>query len=203
MRDLSTKHLGIELRSPFVVAASPLSRDLVVPVATSRSEVLDVERRAVPPARRSGASPIDPTASELRRGLPASRGGRRAIHKAMVLWIDDDPLVWARGAEHLARSGFFVTRVRGSANVANLVSEAEPDAVILEVALHDGDGMDLLRSIRTASPSLPIIIYSKTPSYRDDFTSWLADDYLVKCDDLSFLCDAVDAVVLGRDRKVR
>jgi DNA-binding response OmpR family regulator len=131
------------------------------------------------------------------RGMREGHKRRRSIYKGTVLFIDDDPLEWARGADHLARRGFWVTRIEGSSTAPEFVGRTRPDVVILEIAVHATDGLSLLRSIRCANPSLPIVIYSRTPRYRDDFTSWLADDYLLKSDDVAPLCDTVEALFLA------
>ena len=161
-------------------------------LATRRSSaVLDGGAGAASEARAAAQTVVS-----THRG---SRWKDRAGHEAAkVLWIDDDPLVRARGAEYLQQRGFRVESIAGGTEAPGVVPEFEPDVVILEVSMHDFDGMDLLRAIRARNPSLPLIIYSRTPSYRDDFTSWLADDYLVKCGDLSPLGDAIDAVLRVR-----
>lgn len=127
---------------------------------------------------------------------PVSRHRRpRRLPTGTVLWIDDDPTAWARGAEHLMRCGYKVVPIPPTARGTQWVAAIAPDVIVLEVNLEDADGMNLLRAIRAENARLPILIYSRTDRYRDDFTSWLADDYLLKADDVAPLCDAIEAVL--------
>jgi DNA-binding response OmpR family regulator len=109
--------------------------------------------------------------------------------------MDDDPREWTRGAEHLMRCGYRVIPIPATLSGVQWVSAIAPNVIVLEVDLQEGDGMSLLRAIRTDNPSIPIVIYSRTDRYRDDFISWLADDYLHKMEDGAPLCDAIDTVL--------
>ncbi|MDO8605391.1 MAG: HD domain-containing protein [Phaeospirillum sp.] len=78
--------------------------------------------------------------------------------------------------------GFRCRKVETLAAAVSAIADAPPDAVLLDLSLPDGCGMDSVRKIREAAPELPIIINTGL----DDETMGLmalqhgCQDYLVK-----------------------
>ena len=101
-----------------------------------------------------------------------------------ILVIDDEPAIVQVIAERLHREGFQVsTAATGAAALAAATGAARPpDLLILDLMLPDVDGLDLLRSLRQAGSSVPVVILTA----RDDDVDVIvglelgADDYLVK-----------------------
>jgi DNA-binding response OmpR family regulator len=101
-----------------------------------------------------------------------------------ILVIDDEPAIVQVISERLHREGFQVsTAATGAAALAAATGAAcPPDLLILDLMLPDVDGLDLLRSLRQAGSSVPVVILTA----RDDDVDVIvglelgADDYLVK-----------------------
>lgn len=77
-----------------------------------------------------------------------------------VLVADDDRTIRTVLTQALTRAG---CRVRATSNTATLwrwVEEGEGDAVISDVMMPDGNGLDLLPAIRRKRPDLPVIVIS-------------------------------------------
>ena len=77
---------------------------------------------------------------------------------------------------------YAVTWVRSCAEARDALCESNHDAVILDLSLPDGDGLDLLRQWRKASFNEPVIILSAREAVQDRVTGLDlgADDYLAK-----------------------
>lgn len=83
------------------------------------------------------------------------------MQNATVLIVDDEHLIRWSMRQHLEKDGY-------SALEASTVREARvhlfdakkkaPDAVLLDQRLPDGDGQQLLKEIKKANPSLPVIM---------------------------------------------
>jgi two-component system response regulator RegX3 len=101
--------------------------------------------------------------------------------KPRVLLVEDETAISEPLAKHLVREGF-------DAEVAGSIEEAEvallrgqPDVVLLDVMLPDGDGRDLCREIRKSS-DIPIILLTARGEEIDRIVGLElgADDYVVK-----------------------
>ena len=75
-----------------------------------------------------------------------------------VLLVDDDDAFRGVLAGELRRMGFDVTSVPSGADAIRIVSEWEPDIVLLDLRLADMSGLDVLRSIRERCPSTDVIM---------------------------------------------
>src|SRR4051794_23054462 len=81
-----------------------------------------------------------------------------------VLIIDDHAPFRAAARELLERRGFAVVAEAGNARTGLQVAEAAaPDAVVLDVNLPDGNGIDVCRTLTEANPALAVLLVSADP----------------------------------------
>ena len=99
-----------------------------------------------------------------------------------LLVVEDDPQVRAMLARALGYEGFEVTTVATGAAAMAELRRAEPELMLLDLLLPDGDGMDVCRRIRAAGGHIPILMLTArdTVSDRIEGLEAGADDYLVK-----------------------
>ncbi len=77
-----------------------------------------------------------------------------------VLVADDDRAIRTVLSQALTRAGYRV-RSTGSANTLwRWIEDGEGDAVVTDVMMPDGDGLDLMPAIRRRRPELPVIVMS-------------------------------------------
>jgi two-component SAPR family response regulator len=62
-----------------------------------------------------------------------------------------------------------------------------PDLILLDIKLKNESGLDLLQRIVKERHNLPVILCTAYSCYKDDFSAWLADGYVVKSSDLTEL----------------
>ncbi|HEX7247432.1 MAG TPA: response regulator transcription factor [Actinomycetota bacterium] len=98
-----------------------------------------------------------------------------------VLVVEDEPAISEPLAEHLAREGFSAEVVATIAAARDAVGRSEPDLILLDVMLPDGDGRDLCREIRRSS-DVPIVMLTARGEEVDRIVGLElgADDYVVK-----------------------
>ena len=103
-----------------------------------------------------------------------------------ILLVDDDQELCELLTHWLSQEGFVLhTRFDTQSARDYLDSNPEPDAVILDVMLPDGNGLQLLRKVRAEHPQLPVLMLSARgePTDRIIGLELGADDYLAKpCD---------------------
>jgi DNA-binding response OmpR family regulator len=61
------------------------------------------------------------------------------------------------------------------------------DLVILDIGMPEMDGLETLGRLVAIDNSIPVIIYTAFPSFKENFMSWAAEAYVVKSMDLGEL----------------
>ena len=118
----------------------------------------------------------------------------------LVLVVEDDPAVAGPLREGLERHGFTVELVSYAAQALPAVQEFDPDLVLLDLGLPDGDGLDVLREVRRVS-DVPVIIATARGDETDRIIGLElgSDDYVVKPFSVRELAARIRAV--GRRRR--
>jgi DNA-binding response OmpR family regulator len=114
-----------------------------------------------------------------------------------LLIVEDDALLGAGLRAALAKWGFMVTWVRlGEAALQVLASE-EFVAMVLDIGLPDLSGLEVLRKLRAAGKTMPVMILTARDTTRDKVLclDQGADDYLVKTTDIEELVARLRALV--------
>jgi DNA-binding NarL/FixJ family response regulator len=78
------------------------------------------------------------------------------------------------------------------------VAQEHPDVAIMETRIGREDGLEYLSRMKALDSSLHVILYTDHWRYRDDFTSWLADAYLLKERDREPLLHTIRELASGR-----
>lgn len=77
-----------------------------------------------------------------------------------VLLLEDDPTVAGGVAILLELEGVEVIQATGVAEATRLLGESEPDALVVDVGLPDGNGIDFYRALRQTGRSFPVVFIS-------------------------------------------
>ncbi|MCH7645762.1 MAG: response regulator [Nitrospinae bacterium] len=113
-----------------------------------------------------------------------------------ILVIDDEENIRLLYKEELADEGYEVS-VAASAEEALVKIETErPDLITLDIRMPGVDGIEFLRLLRERDRDLPVIIVTAYGEYKQDFSVWASDAYVVKSADLDELKAMVRKVLL-------
>ncbi len=98
-----------------------------------------------------------------------------------ILLVEDESSISDPLTSALEREGFAPVVARTAAEALELASSTEPDLILLDLMLPDGDGRDVCRSIRVHS-AVPIIMLTARGTEVDRIVGLEigADDYVVK-----------------------
>lgn len=102
-----------------------------------------------------------------------------------LLLIDDDQELCELLASWLSQEGFQVRACHTGISARQALAENAPAAVVLDVMLPDGSGLELLKQLRQDHPELPVLMLSGRGEPLDRILGLElgADDYLAKpCD---------------------
>src|SRR3990167_10509498 len=102
-----------------------------------------------------------------------------------LLLIDDDQELCELLSSWLSQEGFHVHACHDGRSARRALAEPPPAAVVLDVMLPDGSGLELLKQLRSDHPDLPVLMLSARGEPLDRILGLElgADDYLAKpCD---------------------
>ena len=114
-----------------------------------------------------------------------------------VLVIDDDPQVRRFLRTLLGGQGHVVVEAATAAEGIDQLRRAEPNVVLLDLGLPDGDGLSVLAATLPDTPHIPVIVLSARGQEGDKVIALDngADDYLTKPFGASELLARIRAVM--------
>lgn len=99
-----------------------------------------------------------------------------------VILVEDDPALRGQLQDALRSAGFVVDVARNGSEGAYYGDQYPCDAVVLDLGLPDGNGMELIHRWRADGRTFPILILTARSAWQDKVAGLEAgaDDYLVK-----------------------
>ena len=103
-----------------------------------------------------------------------------------ILVVDDEKNILKLYQAELEDEGYAVVTANSGREAMEVFEREIPDIVTLDILMPDMDGIQVLRQMKEKRPSVPIIMLTAY-DYRDDFSVWISDAYVVKSSDLTNL----------------
>lgn len=108
-----------------------------------------------------------------------------------VLVVDDERHICELYKSDLEDDGYEVSAVHSGKDALVEVENNPPDLIILDIQMPGMDGVETLEKIIGQDKGIPVILNTAYSHYKDDFTTWGADAYVVKSSDTSKLREEV------------
>ena len=101
---------------------------------------------------------------------------------AVVLLVDDDAAIRRAVGAGLELEGFRVVRASGGRAALAAVESVAPAVILLDLAMPDLDGLEVLRRLRAGGDDVPVCVLSARDDVEDRVRGLQAgaDDYVVK-----------------------
>jgi DNA-binding NarL/FixJ family response regulator len=123
-------------------------------------------------------------------------------NRTRILIVDDHSIVRLGMRQMLAaENDLEVCGEAESVHAAEqLIATARPDLVILDLAMANGSGLDLLRSLRESMPALPVLVLSMHDEalFAERVLRGGARGYIMKQEAITGLVGAIRRVLTGR-----
>ncbi len=128
----------------------------------------------------------------------------RKASGARILVVEDEESISEPFADALLRAGFEPLVTRTAAGALARAEDFEPDLIMLDLALPDGDGKDVCRELRRRS-DVPIVMLTARGTEMDKIVGLElgADDYVVKPFSAAEVISRIRAVLRRGDRSER
>ncbi len=104
-----------------------------------------------------------------------------------ILVVEDEESLRLLYEEELKNEGYNVVTVESGEEAIDLLEKNGIDLVVLDIRLTGINGLEALEEMLLKNRNLKVIINTAYANYKDDFSSWLADAYLIKSSDLTEL----------------
>jgi two-component system response regulator (stage 0 sporulation protein F) len=110
-----------------------------------------------------------------------------------ILIADDEESLQRLYQEEFEEEGYEVILAGNGKEVLSRLEDQErfPDLVVMDIRMPEMNGIETLRFIKEKYPHLPVILCSAYSEFKQDFSVWASDDYVVKSSDLTELKEAV------------
>ena len=108
-----------------------------------------------------------------------------------VLVVEDDKNQRLLYEEELTEEGYRVVTAQDGRQALQSLRDQAPDIIVLDINMPVMDGLDTLSQMMEIDSSVPVVINTAYVSYKESFTSWSADAYVVKSSDLSELKNTI------------
>ena len=119
-----------------------------------------------------------------------------------ILLVDDHPLMRRGMRDLLAMEDDLqpVGEAGTGEEALRLVDELDPDLILLDLNMRDGDGLDMLRGLRTARSEARVVMVTVSDSGEDVVAALRggAEGYLLKDMEPEAMLEALQAVAAGR-----
>lgn len=118
-----------------------------------------------------------------------------------ILVVDDEANIRLLYAEELKDEGYEVATAATSAEAVEKLEQGAFDLAVLDIKLKNESGIELLQRIVKERHDMPVILCSAFSCYKDDFSAWLADSYVVKSGDLTELKEEIRRVLAKKAQR--
>jgi len=110
-----------------------------------------------------------------------------------ILIADDEEALQRLYQEEFEEEGYEVILAGNGREVLEKLDDPNrlPDLIIMDIRMPEMNGIDTLRIIKEKQPQIPVILCSAYSEFKQDFSVWASDDYVVKSSDLTELKAAV------------
>ncbi len=102
-----------------------------------------------------------------------------------ILVIDDEESIRKLFADEFKDLGYSVVSTDSGADALEMLEKQKIDLITLDIKMPKMDGIEFLTKVREKFRDLPIIICTAYDTYRQEFSVWNADGYILKSGDLT------------------
>lgn len=111
-----------------------------------------------------------------------------------ILIVDDEKNILKLYKAELEDEGYTVVTASSGKEALEVFEREKPDLVTLDILMPDMDGIQVLRQMKEMKHQIPVIMLTAY-DYRDDFSVWVSDAYVVKSSDLATLKSTIKQII--------
>ncbi len=117
------------------------------------------------------------------------------MKKVTLLIVDDEENIRFLFKEELEEEGYEVDVASNGLDALEKIKNAVSDLVILDIKMPGMNGIQTLNEIKNMNKDLPVILCSAYGEFKQDFSSWASDGYVVKSADTKELKQTIKDIL--------
>lgn len=117
--------------------------------------------------------------------------------KKTILILDDERNIRTLFEEEFKDDGYEVISTDSGEEALEILDEGKQkiDLITLDIKMPKMDGIEFLGKVREKFRELPIIICTAYDTYRQEFSVWNADGYILKSGDLTEIKEKIKKLI--------
>ncbi|MBN2704886.1 MAG: response regulator [Deltaproteobacteria bacterium] len=115
-----------------------------------------------------------------------------------LLVVDDEENIRWLYKEELEEEGYIISAAASGEEAMKMLPEVNPDLVVMDIKMPGMSGVETLIKMKEIDRNIPVILCSAYGEYKQDFSTWASDAYVVKAASLDELKKAIREVLAKR-----
>ncbi len=112
-----------------------------------------------------------------------------------LLLVDDEEHIRLLFKEELEEEGYAIDLASNGFEALEKLKSAHFDLVVLDIKMPGMDGIETLNEIKKINKDQRVILCSAYGEFKQDFSSWVSDAYVVKSADMRELKETIKNVL--------
>ena len=112
-----------------------------------------------------------------------------------ILVVDDEENIRFLFKEELEEEGYQVELASNGFEAIDKVKGTRFDVIVMDIKMPGMDGIQALNEIKNMIKEQPVILCSAYGDFKQDFSSWISDAYVVKSADTSELKQTIKNIL--------
>jgi CheY-like chemotaxis protein len=117
------------------------------------------------------------------------------MKSARILVVDDEENIRLLFKEELEEEGFEIDLASNGPEALDKLKKGQFDLIVLDIKMPGMDGIQALNEIKNANKDQRVILCSAYGEFKQDFSSWISDGYVVKSADTRELKQTIKNVL--------
>jgi two-component system, response regulator, stage 0 sporulation protein F len=117
------------------------------------------------------------------------------MEQVRILLVDDEEHIRLLFKEELEEEGYLIDTAANGFEALDKLRENRFDLVVLDIKMPGMDGIQTLSEIKKTNKDQHVILCSAYGEFKQDFSSWVSDAYVVKSADTRELKNTIKNVL--------